>query len=121
MSECGLVVAGANDEKVRVGATAQGVRAGNGDAQAGETGLPAEVAHESNKSLDLLLSGRGRQHNRGFAQVGEAREGNPAFEKSSRLGNGRPVRIAAQIEIGVAQDGALHVDGRRVLAVLLLE
>ena len=47
--------------------------------------------------------------------------GKPAFEKISRLGMARPVRIAAQIEIGIAQDRALHVDGRGVVAVLLAQ
>ncbi len=108
LSKGGLIVAGADDEEVRVRAVVQSVGAGNGDAQAGKTGLAAEVAHERDEGLDLLLGGRGRQNDRGFAQVGEARERKAGVREDFEIGQRRPVRIAAQIEIGVAQDGALH-------------
>ncbi len=86
--EGGLVVAGADDEEVGVGAVVQRVGAGNGDAQARETGLAAEVAHEGDEGLDLLLGGRGRQHHRGFAQVGKAREREAGVGKDFEIGQG---------------------------------
>ena len=35
-----------------------------------------------------------------------------------KIGHRRPVLIAVQVEIGVAQDGALHIDGHGVVTVL---
>ena len=99
----------------------RGLRAGHGDAQSREAGLAAEVAHQRNKGLNLLLGGRGWQNDGGFAQVGNAREREAGVGKGLKVGQRRVVRIAAQIKVGIAQDGALHVDGRRVLAAALLE
>ena len=77
---------------------------GDGDAKAGKTSLAAEVAHQCNEGLNLLLRGRGRQNNRGAAQIGEAREGKTGVRKDFKIRQRRPVRIAAQVEIGVAKD-----------------
>ena len=64
------------------------VRAGNGDAQTGKAGLPAEVAHERDEGLDLLLGGRRRKHDRGLTQIGKARERESGVREDSRLGSG---------------------------------
>ena len=73
----------------------QRIGPGHGDAQSREAGLAAEVAHQRNKGLDLLLGGRGRQHDRGFAQIGNAREREARVGKELQVGHGRVVRIAA--------------------------
>ena len=97
--EGGLIVARADDEEVSVGAVMQGIGAGHSDAQAGETGLAAEVAHEGDEGLDLLLGGRERQHYRGFAQIGNAREGEAGVREELEIGHGSPVGIITQIEV----------------------
>ncbi len=117
LPESRLIVAGADDQEIVHCAEVQSIRTSNSDAQCRKSRLPAEVSHQRNEGFNLLLGRRGRKHDCGFAQIGKARKWKARVGEHFKIGQRRVVRIAAQIEIGVAQDGALHVDGRGVFAI----
>src|ERR1700678_2930795 len=116
-----LVVAGADDEKIAPCAGNQTFRSSYSHAQARKASLAPPVTHHRNEHLDFLLSRLLRQNDGGVVQIGVASEGESCVGEDLEIRHGRVMRVAAQVEKGVTQDGSLHADRSGISTIAALE